>query len=120
MIDICTESKLRIRLDISGHQGDKLVKRFNAFSYWSLSRAMDSHNVGRNRGGLEKALKSIRAKTLVLGVDSDVLFPIEEQRTLAELIPGAKFGEIISNYGHDGFLIETDQITRKIREFLSL
>ncbi|MCG8473867.1 MAG: homoserine O-acetyltransferase, partial [Cytophagales bacterium] len=65
------------------YQGEKLARRFNAFSYWTLSKIMDSHNVGRSRESTEKALGSIRAKTLVVGVSSDQLFPIKEQRFLA-------------------------------------
>ena len=99
------------------YQGEKLAKRFNAFTYWILSKAMDSHNVGRNRGGLLKALKSLKAKTLVVGVDSDLLFPISEQKFLADSIAGATFHEINSCFGHDGFLIETPQIERCIKEF---
>lgn len=93
------------------YQGGKLQKRFNAFAYWTLSKAMDSHNVGRKRGGIQKALGTIKAKTLVIGVDSDVLFPINEQQLLADYIPNACFYEISSMYGHDGFLIETEKIT---------
>jgi len=92
------------------YQGQKLSKRFNAKSYWYLSKAMDSHNVGRNRGGCEKALKQITANTLVVGIESDVLFPIKEQRFLAQHIPSSKLEVIDSLYGHDGFLIEVEKI----------
>jgi len=70
------------------YQGEKLVKRFNAYSYWYLSKAMDSHNVGRGRGSIEQALSSITAKTLVIGIKSDFLFPVNEQQLLAQHIPG--------------------------------
>lgn len=100
------------------YQGDKLVKRFNAYSYWFLSKAMDSHNVGRGRGGIVKALSQIKAKTLVLGIKSDILFPVEEQKLLAAYIPDAHYDELESLYGHDGFLIECDQITTLYRGFL--
>ncbi|MEZ4775058.1 MAG: homoserine O-acetyltransferase [Bacteroidia bacterium] len=99
------------------YQGDKLVKRFHAFSYWALSKAMDSHHVGRGRGGVETALQAIRAKTLVIGLDSDILFPVNEQKLLAEHIPGAIYREISSDFGHDGFLIETEKLTKLIRAF---
>jgi homoserine O-acetyltransferase len=56
------------------YQGQKLANRFNAFTYWGLSKMMDSHNVGRNRESIESALKSIKARTLVVGIDSDILF----------------------------------------------
>ncbi|WP_159467325.1 homoserine O-acetyltransferase [Dyadobacter sp. 3J3] len=97
------------------YQGDKFVKRFNAYSYWTLSKIMDSHNVGRNRGGIVHALGLVKAKTLVLGIKSDLLFPVSEQQFLARHIPDAVFQEIDSLYGHDGFLIEYKQLTQVIR-----
>ncbi len=100
------------------YQGDKLAKRFNAFSYVGLSKAMDSHNLGRGRESVENALSKIKAKTLVIGVSSDLLFPPEEQKYLAEHIPNAHYQEIDSLYGHDGFLIEAEQLTNKISNFL--
>lgn len=100
------------------YQGEKLVKRFNAYSYWYLSKAMDSHNVGRNRGSVTEALKLIQARTLVIGISSDLLFPPVEQQFLAEKIPGATYLEIDSFYGHDGFLIETGILTYEIIKFL--
>lgn len=99
------------------YQGEKLSKRFNAFSYWILSKAMDSHNVGRNQGSAEKALNKITAKTLVIGVNSDLLFPIVEQKFIANNIPNASFEEINSCFGHDGFLIEFPQIEKSITNF---
>lgn len=96
------------------YQGEKLVNRFNAYSYWYLSKAMDSHHVGRNRGGIENALHQIKAKTLVIGISSDLLFPVEEQKFLAKHIPNAIYTEIDSLYGHDGFLIETEKISNEI------
>jgi homoserine O-acetyltransferase len=100
------------------YQGDKLVKRFNAFAYWVLSKTMDSHNVGRARGSITKALQQIKSKTLVLGIKTDILFPLEEQKLLAGHIPEAHYKEIESVYGHDGFLIECDQISRHYNSFL--
>ena len=97
------------------YQGDKFVKRFNAYSYWILSKIMDSHNVGRNRGGIVHALGMVKAKTLVLGIKSDLLFPLTEQQFLAKHIPDAVFQEIDSLYGHDGFLIEYKQLTQVIK-----
>jgi homoserine O-acetyltransferase/O-succinyltransferase len=88
------------------YQGEKLVKRFNVFSYWLLTKAMDSHNIARNRGKIEDVLKSIKAKTLIIGISSDHLCPVTEQKFMASHIPGSKFVEIDSPYGHDGFLIE--------------
>ena len=99
------------------YQGEKLVKRFNCHSYWYLSKAMDGHNVGRNRGGVQKALGLIKSKTLVIGIKTDILFPVTEQVTLAENIHAAIYNQIDSIFGHDGFLIETAQITESINNF---
>jgi homoserine O-acetyltransferase/O-succinyltransferase len=102
------------------YQGEKLVNRFNAYSYVTLSKSMDSHNVGRNRKSIEFALQSIKAKTLVIGVSSDILFPTGEQKFLAANIPGAVYSEIDSFYGHDGFLIETEKLTQTILKSIQL
>ncbi|RSK46173.1 homoserine O-acetyltransferase MetX [Hymenobacter perfusus] len=99
------------------YQGDKLVARFDAYSYVALSRAMDTHHVGRGRGGVQAALGRIQARTLVLGITSDVLFPPSEQQLLARYIRGAMYAEMDSQYGHDGFLIETAQITHFLERF---
>lgn len=111
IIDFKSESYQR-------YQGEKLAKRFNAFSYYFLSRAMDAHNVGRNRGSIENALQQIKAAALVIGIESDILFPLEEQQYLAKNIPGAAYLSIHSTYGHDGFLLEFEQIQRCITSFL--
>jgi homoserine O-acetyltransferase/O-succinyltransferase len=100
------------------YQGEKLAGRFDVLSYLSLSRAMDSHNVGRGRGGVQKALQQIKAKALVIGIHSDVLFPVEEQALLATHIPQAQLELIDSTYGHDGFLIEFAEIQRLAKPFL--
>ena len=100
------------------YQGEKLVNRFNAYSYHLLTKVMDSHNVGRKRNSVEAALKKIKAKTLVIGISNDVLFPVSEQRFLAEHIPQAHLIELSSFYGHDGFLIETETLTKEIGTFL--
>jgi homoserine O-acetyltransferase len=101
------------------YQGEKLVKRFNTFSYWYLTKAMDTHNVGRNRNGIKNALRQIKAKTLVIGISSDLLFPVEEQKFLAKHIPNAAYTEIDSLYGHDGFLIETKKIANEIEKYFT-
>lgn len=100
------------------YQGKKLVSRFNAYSYWFLTKAMDSHNVGRKRSSVQQALSKITAKTLVVGINSDILFPVHEQRFLAEYIPSAKYTEINSLYGHDGFLIETQILAKELVKFI--
>ncbi|WP_026463067.1 homoserine O-acetyltransferase MetX [Adhaeribacter aquaticus] len=102
------------------YQGEKLVNRFDAYAYFSLSKTMDSHNVGRNRGSVEAALAQIKAKTLVIGINSDVLFPVSEQKFLAANIKNAVYVEIDSFYGHDGFLIETPKLTQLIESFYEL
>jgi len=100
------------------YQGEKLVKRFNAYSYYSITKSFDTHNVGRDRGGIEKALSGIKAKSLLIAISSDILFFPDEIREIQKHIPNSKFIEIDSLYGHDGFLIETEQLTKIINEFL--
>jgi homoserine O-acetyltransferase len=99
------------------YQGQKLSNRFNAFSYWVLTKAMDSHHVGRSRTSAEVALKKIKAKTLVIGIDTDLLFPIHEQKYLAQQIKGAQFATLSSLHGHDGFLVEFDQFKSIVKNF---
>ena len=102
------------------YQGDKLVKRFNAFSYWLLTKAMDSHHLARKRGGdLMQTLAAIHQPTLIIGIEGDILCPVDEQRFMASHMPDAQLVEIESAYGHDGFIIETAQITQHLREWLS-
>ncbi|MBS3806251.1 MAG: homoserine O-acetyltransferase [Bacteroidales bacterium] len=100
------------------YQGEKLARRFNAFSYRVLSRAFDSHNLGRGRKSPQHALSLVRAQTLVVGISTDILFPADEQRFLAHHIPKARYVEIDSKYGHDGFLIETSKLTRILKKNL--
>lgn len=100
------------------YQGEKLAKRFNAFSYYFLSKGMDSHNVGRGRGGIENALQRIKAKTNAIGITTDILFPLAEQEFIAENVVGADFTAINSLYGHDGFLLEFDQLHQIINNTL--
>ena len=104
------------------HQGTSLSERFNPASYLILNRAMDLHDIGRNRGGVDKAAKLIKASTLVLSVDSDVLYPVRLQTKMKELISaGGAFCRhdiIESIYGHDGFLLENEQIVKSLNSFL--
>lgn len=102
------------------YQGQKLTNRFNAFSYWVLSKVMDSHHVGRGRVSAENALKEIKAKTLVVGIDTDILFPFREQEFLANHIPNARLEVLTSLHGHDGFLVEFDQFKKCVRNFLKV
>lgn len=101
------------------YQGEKLAKRFNAFSYYRLSQAMDAHDVGRKRISVENALGRIRAKTLVIGITSDLLFPPEEQERIAINIKGAEFHIIESFFGHDGFLLEYEKIEILLKNFIN-
>jgi homoserine O-acetyltransferase len=101
------------------YQAQKLANRFNAFTYWILTKVMDSHHVGRDRESIEEALKKIKAKTLVIGIDSDLLFPIQEQKFLANHIPSASFEVISSLYGHDGFLVEFELFKKIIKRFFN-
>ncbi len=100
------------------YQGDKLVHRFNAFTYWTLSKAMDSHNIGRGRGQLAHVLEALKSRTLVVGIESDILFPPDEQLYLATHIPDSELQIIDSTYGHDGFLVETEKLSQVISTFL--
>ncbi len=102
------------------YQGEKLAKRFNAFSYYFLSKGMDAHDISRNRKSLEMALQSIGAKTLVVSISSDLLFPAKEQEFLAKHIPDAELTVIDSLFGHDGFLLEYERISKVIKYFLNL
>lgn len=100
------------------YQGKKLTDRFDAYSYYYLCDSVDSHNVGRGRGSVEKALGSILTDCTVIGIDSDRLLPVEEQKLIAESIPGAVFHQITSKFGHDGFLLENDQLSKIIEPLL--
>jgi homoserine O-acetyltransferase len=101
------------------YQGEKLANRFNAFTYWLLSRMMDSHHVGRKRVSAETALRQIKASALVIGIESDILFPLSEQKYLSEHIPNATLEVITSIYGHDGFLVEFDQLKKIIAHYFN-
>jgi homoserine O-acetyltransferase/O-succinyltransferase len=102
------------------HQGEKLTRRFCPYSYYSLTLSLDSHNVGRGRQSVEAALSGIRAHTLCIGIDSDLLFPLAEIKFMARHIPGAVLDIITSDFGHDGFLLEHEQITTSLCRFLNL
>ena len=101
------------------YQGEKLVKRFDAYSYCAILQSFDTHNVGRGRGGVAEALKRITCPTLVIGVTTDIIFTPEEMRALVEMIPNAEYHEIQSPFGHDGFLVETDQLNDIMMPFVN-
>ncbi len=101
------------------YQGDKLVKRFSAYCYWLLTKAMDSHHLARGRGGdIDKVLQQIPQPALIIGVSSDILCPLQEQRHLAQYMPKATLIEIDSTYGHDGFMVESEKIARFLSGWL--
>ncbi|UFJ39120.1 homoserine O-acetyltransferase [Brevibacillus humidisoli] len=92
------------------YQGEKLVERFDANSYLCLLKAMDTHDVGRNRGGIEHALSGIKAQVVGIGISNDLLYPLDHQREMVDVLRTygirADFYTIDSKYGHDGFLVE--------------
>lgn len=102
------------------HHGEKLVNRFDAGSYVVLNHAMLTHDVGRNRGGVGYVLEHLAIPTLCVGVDSDRLFSAAEVRDLAATLPNGIYREIHSEHGHDGFLIEADQLEDHVRDFFTM
>jgi homoserine O-acetyltransferase len=102
------------------HQADKLVRRFDANSYVVLTEAMNSHDLGRGRGGTVAALGRVAARTAVAAIDSDRLYPVPLNQEIAEGIPDALPLHVISSpYGHDGFLIETGAVAELLAELLA-
>ena len=99
------------------YQGRQLVERFDAATYVTLTRAMDTHDLGRGRGDLEEVLRSVRVPTLVVSIDSDVLYLPDEQERMAALIPGARLARLASSDGHDAFLIDVDWLSGLLAEF---
>lgn len=103
------------------YQGEKLVRRFDANSYLYLIKAMDLHDVGRGRGGVREALGRVEAKVLCVGIDSDILYPAQEQIEIADMLAAAgkrvAYREIESVYGHDAFLVEFQQLTEILGGF---
>ncbi|MES2881472.1 MAG: homoserine O-acetyltransferase [Bacteroidota bacterium] len=100
------------------YQAKKLTQRFNAYSYYTLINAMDTHNIARNReGNVKDVLQRIIQPTLVIGITGDVLCPVEETAFLASNLADTKFVAIDSLYGHDGFLVEVSLITKHIKEW---
>lgn len=103
------------------YQADKLISRFDPATYVLLTEAMNRHDVGRGRGGIEAALASTLVPCVVGGVDSDRLYPLRTQQELADLLPGCKGLEIVrSRDGHDGFLTETEAVGKLMVETMDL
>lgn len=100
------------------YQGFKFLSRFDAVTYVKLTEQMDSHDIGRNRGGKEAALADVEIPALVMGIESDILYPLFEQEELASLLPNSVFEVIHSDAGHDGFLLEQTQVAAHITDFL--
>jgi homoserine O-acetyltransferase/O-succinyltransferase len=103
------------------YQGDKLVERFDAGSYVTLTETLNSHDVGRGRGGVRKALSGCPVPAVVGGINSDRLYPLRLQQELAELLPGCSELQVVdSDCGHDGFLVETEAVGELVRKTLQL
>ena len=102
------------------YQGEKLCRRFNAYSYMSILNSFDTHDIGRDRGGIDAALGRIKADTVVVGLSTDIIFTPGEMRGLCSTIPGACYREIHSEFGHDGFLVEYQQLNDILIPFLSI
>ena len=100
------------------YQGEKLCRRYNAYSYYAILDAFDTHDVGRGRGGVAAALGGIRARTLVVGITTDMIFTPREMRELHGQIPGSLYREIDSPFGHDGFLVEYEQLDTILAPFM--
>lgn len=98
------------------HQGKKLCLRYNAYSYVTILDAFDTHDIGRGRGGVEKVLNSLKMPTIVIGISSDIIFTPPEMRRLAQNLGNATYYEIDSEMGHDGFLVEYEQLNRIINQ----
>jgi homoserine O-acetyltransferase len=114
------------RFDVEGYldyHGAKLARRFDANSYLVINRAMDLHDVGRGRGGMERALARITAPVLTLAIDSDTLYPPYQQELIHETVSSlggdATHVQITSPDGHDAFLLETDAVGDALLPFLS-
>lgn len=100
------------------HQGQKFTERFDANCYIRLSECMNSHDIGKNRGGVVSALQSIQQPTLIISLEHDQLYTYTEQALLAEHIPNATHQLINTRYGHDGFLIESHAMASILSPFL--
>ena len=101
------------------YQGEKLCRRYNAYSYYAILNAFDTHDAGRGRGGVAAALSRIAARTIVVGITTDIIFTPAEMRELQGMIAGSVYHEIDSPFGHDGFLVEHEQLNDILRPFMN-
>lgn len=101
------------------YQGEKLCRRYNAYSYYAILNAFDTHSVGRGRGGVAAALATISARTIVVGITSDIIFTPKEMRELQSMITDSRYFEIDSPFGHDGFLVEYEQLNNILIPFMN-
>jgi len=101
------------------YQGHKFLTRFDPITYVKLTEQMDTHDVGRGRGGVKNALRDVHIPALVMGIDSDILYPLREQHELVSYFPNGHFQIINSDAGHDGFLLEQNQVGQHIIDFLN-
>lgn len=108
---------LRRAVTYQRHQGNKLSARFDAYSYVTILDAFDTHDVGRDRGGIATALSRFTKPTVVISITTDIIFSPREMKRLASMLPLAEYHEIESQYGHDGFLVEHDALNRLILDF---
>jgi homoserine O-acetyltransferase len=99
--------------------GDKFTRRFDSHAYWFLTKAMDSHNIARGRGSMSSALARIKAKTLLIALEGDMLFPREDISQMMGHIAACKFVDIDSQYGHDGLMVHADRVSKHLKEFIS-
>ena len=116
--DLQNDSELFQVESYLNYQGKKLAGRFDAHSYIILTKAMDSHDVSRDRGSFIDVLQNVKIPVNVVGIDSDHLYPTHEQKDLTALLGNGTYSEIRSTYGHDAFLIEFEQLNSIIHTFL--
>ena len=101
------------------YQGKKLVNRFDAYTYYLFTQLVDSHNVARDRGSMEQALSAIRSEVMLIAISSDVIYPVESHFDFERYIPQVSLHTIDSNFGHDGFLVENEQLNTLILSLLN-
>lgn len=109
---------LRRPVTYQRHQGDKLCRRYNAYSYVAILDAFDTHDAGRDRGGLDSALARLTMPVLVIAITTDIIFTPTEMRSLARRLPCARYEEISSDLGHDGFLTEHRRLNQLLIPFI--